>query len=279
MWERRGIPKSRELRKSLERCGGGGERFGVRRAFVFDVLLQWMFEGSDRRWPITSPTGGPPRRLQIMRTNGRKSRNLAEMEAGCSSLAVASEGSRFDDSALVRDQKRYAMNVSAVVPLDSGDSGKQREAMSSSCGDGKGRIPEMERLLRLQCADCEELLHELSNVLTGVLMNAQVLAWKLPPYSHLKRSVREVERNAQRGGELLKRLTRRVAVSEAAELRDAAPEAVAACGPGELGRQPRVDGSSPAQTSENGNGESRTTAEGDLTGDCDTCTSEFPKKG
>jgi len=44
--------------------------------------------------------------------------------------------------------------------------------------------------------------------MTLVLMNAQVVGWKLPPYSHLKRSVREIERSAQRGGELLKDLLR-----------------------------------------------------------------------
>lgn len=44
--------------------------------------------------------------------------------------------------------------------------------------------------------------------MTVILMNAQVVGWKLPPYSHLKRSVREIERSAQRGGELLKGLLR-----------------------------------------------------------------------
>jgi hypothetical protein len=53
------------------------------------------------------------------------------------------------------------------------------------------------------------MLHELSNVITGVLTNAQLLGWKLPPYSHLKRSVRELERGAQRSGELLRRLKER----------------------------------------------------------------------
>jgi hypothetical protein len=76
--------------------------------------------------------------------------------------------------------------------------------------------------LRLQCSDCEDLLHELSNVVTGVLMNAQILECRLPPYSHLKRSVREMERNAQRGSELLKRLMRPLA-QVAAESKAAVP--------------------------------------------------------
>ena len=57
---------------------------------------------------------------------------------------------------------------------------------------------------------CAETVHELANVMTAVLMNSQVLDWKLPPYSRLKRPVREIERHAQRGGELLKRLQRQL---------------------------------------------------------------------
>jgi hypothetical protein len=46
--------------------------------------------------------------------------------------------------------------------------------------------------------------------MTSVLTNAQMLGWKLPPYSHLKRPVRQVERSAQRGAELLKCLMRKL---------------------------------------------------------------------
>ena len=83
------------------------------------------------------------------------------------------------------------------------------EAIASSCGDGKGRVAETARPLRLQCGDCDELLHQLSNVITPILVHAQMLEWKLPPYSHLKRAVRQLERNARRGSELVKALTRR----------------------------------------------------------------------
>ena len=51
-----------------------------------------------------------------------------------------------------------------------------------------------------------DTMHALANAVTAVLMNTQVLDWKLPPYSRLKRPVREIERHAQRGGALLKRL-------------------------------------------------------------------------
>ena len=66
------------------------------------------------------------------------------------------------------------------------------------------------RSSRAFSGDCADLVHELANTTTAVLMNAQVLGWKLPPYSRLKRPLREIERNAQRGGELMKRLLRRL---------------------------------------------------------------------
>ncbi len=55
-------------------------------------------------------------------------------------------------------------------------------------------------------AECAELLHGLNNVLVSTLLNAQVMEWKLPSYSRLKRNLHAIERNAQRGGELVKRL-------------------------------------------------------------------------
>lgn len=60
------------------------------------------------------------------------------------------------------------------------------------------------------CGDCAEILDGLNNVLAGVLLNAQMLEWKLPSYSRSKRYLHEIERNAQRGGELVKRLSERV---------------------------------------------------------------------
>lgn len=83
-----------------------------------------------------------------------------------------------------------------------------------------------------------ETVHALSNVMTAVLMNSQVLDWKLPPYSRLKRLVREIERNAQRGGELLKRLQRQLGpvaspdISGADEFCGLAPGAAGGADPG-----------------------------------------------
>ena len=60
------------------------------------------------------------------------------------------------------------------------------------------------------CGDCAEILHGLNNVLAGMLLNAQVMEWKLPSYSRSKRYLHEIERNAQRGGEMVKRLLERL---------------------------------------------------------------------
>lgn len=51
-----------------------------------------------------------------------------------------------------------------------------------------------------------DILHGLNNALVSILLNAQVIEWKLPSYSRLKRNVHEVERSAQRGGLLIQRL-------------------------------------------------------------------------
>ena len=84
-------------------------------------------------------------------------------------------------------------------------------AKSSSCGDCEGHVLVEETACPspFRCGECSDVLHELSNVMTGVLTNAQLLGWKLPPYSHLKRAVRELERGAQRSAALMKRLRER----------------------------------------------------------------------
>jgi hypothetical protein len=99
--------------------------------------------------------------------------------------------------------------VSEPQPLEISKESEACLIGSSSCGDSEGLADEKVCPSHFRCGDCSEMLHELSNVMTGVLTNAQLLGWKLPPYSHLKRSVREVERGAQRSGELLRRLKER----------------------------------------------------------------------
>jgi len=55
-----------------------------------------------------------------------------------------------------------------------------------------------------------ELIDALQSVLAVVLTNAQALDCKLPSYSRSKRYIHEIERSAQRGGALLKRLFARL---------------------------------------------------------------------
>src|ERR1019366_4541724 len=58
----------------------------------------------------------------------------------------------------------------------------------SSAGQGREeRDPGNSCSSRAFNAGCATQVHELANTTTAVLMNAQVLGWKLPPYSRLKR--------------------------------------------------------------------------------------------
>ena len=94
-----------------------------------------------------------------------------------------------------------SQNVAASASLLRGTAD---EAMDSSREDREVAAP---RFQHAGCG-CTDTMHELANCLTAVLINAQVLEWKLPPYSRLKRPVREIELHAQRSGALLKRLLR-----------------------------------------------------------------------
>jgi hypothetical protein len=148
--------------------------------------------------------------------------------------------------------------------------------------------------------ECADLVHELANTTTAVLMSAQVLGWKLPPYSHLKRPLREIERNAQRGGELMRRLLSRLALAENAKdtedpkgTKDTTGQVsedsscrqgpwlglcdtVTAQGPGvDFGNAENLP---PRMTARPAPGFSLA-AEVELTSPCDACTSRFPKKG
>lgn len=173
----------------------------------------------------------------MMKADGRRLREAAELEASGPSPVTVAENIGFESGKVHFDNGRPDTFVPAEVGLNSGQSGGQCEAMASSCGDSKGRVLQTAHPLRLQCSDCEELLHELSNILAGVLINVQLLEWKLPPYSYLKRPVRAVERNAQRGSELLKRLMRRFADGElektGADLTRERAKTVSACAPEE----------------------------------------------
>ncbi len=149
------------------------------------------------------------------------------------------------------------------------------EAMASSCGDSEGHVSGMACPSQLPLEGCADLLHELSNLITGVLLNAQMLEWKLPPYSHLKRPVREVARNAQRGSELMKRLQRRCA--DAGQRAQASGESQAA-GAGH-GTKLSWPGTGPASTADDGVEGALPQQVFDLTRSCDPRTGDvFPKR-
>ncbi len=84
--------------------------------------------------------------------------------------------------------------------------GQTSEAMALASGEGGPRSATTHRSPTADCNACALTLHELANTIAAVLMNAQVMEWRLPPYSRLKRPVREIERQAQRSSALLKGL-------------------------------------------------------------------------
>jgi len=149
------------------------------------------------------------------------------------------------------------------------------EAMASSCGDSEGHVSDTACPSQAQVSGCPELLHELSNLMTGVLLNAQMLEWKLPPYSHLKRPVKEVARNAQRATELMKRLQQRFLENGRAAHANHASEAAI-----ENREIPSPwPGAGPAHTSALLLEQLSAQSAVDLTTACDSCTSAvFPKK-
>ncbi len=141
---------------------------------------------------------------------------------------------------------------------------------------------------------CATLVHDLANTIAAVLMNAQVMGWKLPPYSHLKRPLREIERNAQRGSELMKCLLRRLAPETAAEEEMPTMQKMQATDHGEQGpmiavtpQEPGADSRDmenlpPLANSRPAPGLFSAAAvalENELTSRCDGCPSTFPKKG
>ena len=163
------------------------------------------------------------------------------------------------------------------VPFLSGDASK---AMYSSCGKGEESHARTRRSSHTGSC-CADTLHELANTMTAVLIHAQVLEWKLPPYSRLKRSVREIEHHAQSGSALLKRLLQQLQAKEEANQ-------------GLCGHVPSLHGTMAAVTAQGPNAtaaetpklpllrlgaSSRFPRERALTSLCDPCTiTFFPKE-
>jgi hypothetical protein len=183
------------------------------------------------------------------------------------------------NSMCVRQAKPSASRLSQV-PIACHD----ESSLVSSAGQGREERDATDACsLRAFGGDCGELIHEMANTNTAVLMNARALGWKLPPYSRLKRPLLEIERNAQRGGELMKQLLRRLGTARMKQanpvepcvqggrwgLSEATQEPQIASGNAE-NLPPRRDTPAPGFLS---------AAEVELTSRCDVCTSTFPKKG
>jgi hypothetical protein len=147
-----------------------------------------------------------PRKLQAKSSGGRNkvSKESAAMRAasGCVADSVAMQASCESGAAIVPNRPHcFAPDLNLT--------GQRSESTVSSCGDSEGHASNTASPSQLLPADWNQDLYELCGLVTGILLNAQLLEWKLPPYSHLKRPLREVERNAQRSSELLKGLISR----------------------------------------------------------------------
>jgi hypothetical protein len=162
--------------------------------------------------------------------------------------------------------------------------GNASEAMASSGGEGEERDAQTPRSSH-PARGCADTLHELANSMTAVLINAQALEWKLPPYSRLKRPVREIERNARRSEALLKRLLREFEI----DLPEAAGQAFCGPVPSWRGTVAAVTAQGPTVTEGPVNlpppapspsaPASALSPETELTSVCDLCTSAvFPKE-
>jgi hypothetical protein len=87
-----------------------------------------------------------------------------------------------------------------------GNCGRPAEAGTGIAKNGDAGTPESDALEATIAEGPSEMLHGLNNALVSILLNAQVIEWKLPSYTRLKRNLHEVERSAQRGAKLVARL-------------------------------------------------------------------------
>lgn len=158
---------------------------------------------------------------------------------------------------------------------------KYPEPKFSSCGDSEGYASGAACPSQLRSSGGDDLLHKLSNLITGILLNAQMLEWKLPSYSHLKRSVREVERNAQRSAEILKHLIRHCSDAEALSSELAltpADESRDPAGSSPNGGVPVACACHPGEALQVATKQDHDNSQDDLTLACDGCTSSVVPK-
>ena len=97
--------------------------------------------------------------------------------------------------------------------------GEFRGRREASAKDGSGATsqvsPEFANVPVVEPGELGEILHGLNNVLVSIVLNAEIMEWKLPSYSRMRRNTHEIQRSAQRAGVLLKRLTVRTDPPEA----------------------------------------------------------------
>src|ERR1019366_8026255 len=180
-------------------------------------------------------------------------------------------------------QPKASANQPNDLPISCHDETSQLSSAEQGRGECDAGNPRSSRALNGACA---YLVHELASTTTAVLMNAQVLGWKLPPYSRLKRPLREIERNAQRGSELMKCLLRRLGTDgtdQADEDRRCQQDGGLRFIDTVTAQEPRVDSGRaenlPPRTNSGPAPGFFSAPEVELTPPCDACTSTFPKKG
>ena len=202
---------------------------------------------------------------------------------------IASEPGLIETASSKPRQAQVEAKQSACPPTASDD----ETSNISSVGQGREeRDPGFSCSSRAFDVEFADLLHQLANTTTGVLINAQMLGLKLPPYSHLRRPLREIERNAQRGGELMKSLLRRLTPEATGKTNDhEITRRVADCNPGLMdavtAREPDVDSRNAENLPRLRNScpapgffaAEPARLKTELTSRCDRCTSTFPKKG
>jgi hypothetical protein len=94
------------------------------------------------------------------------------------------------------------------VVMNEGEFQGRREANAKDGSDATSQVsPELANAPVVEPGELGEILHALNNVLVSIVLNAQIMEWKLPSYSRMRRNTHEIQRSAQRAGVLLKRIT------------------------------------------------------------------------
>ena len=156
-----------------------------------------------------------------------------------------------------------------------------REAMTACTPEREAYIPAQGSASRSGCSECYRLSCALSDTIAAILIHAQVLEHRLPPYSRLRRPVLEMQRQAQRGAAMLRRWLP-MNLGDESSCEEFCEDCMARgqrdagrCGP-ELSLAGMVNSAPSAATPVDSGSREQ---EGKLTLLCDACTSrDFPKR-